>query len=170
MCTPILTLKKQKTFHLWKNPHTEGTCHHIKGYACQWHGVNQLISIKPKLELFSCKCFQLPIYTKKLWIFNQSMILFIYKSAPWMLHNIGLLHKNIPYGTPQLQLYSSEWQTLNHTSLVLGNAIDWVYTAWFYSDFTQQIWNLPEEILFQSLCDHLKWCFWNWACTGGGRL
>ena len=22
----------------------------------------------------------------------------------------------------------------------------------------------------QLLCDHLEWCFWNWACTGGWRL
>ena len=30
----------------------------------------------------------------------------------------------------------------------LSNAIDQVYAAFFYSDFTQQIRNLPEEILF----------------------
>ena len=29
-----------------------------------------------------------------------------------------------------------------------SNAIDWVYAALFYSDFTQQMWNLPEETLF----------------------
>ena len=31
---------------------------------------------------------------------------------------------------------------------ILSNAIDWVYAAFFYSDFTQQIQHLPEEILF----------------------
>ena len=31
---------------------------------------------------------------------------------------------------------------------ILSNAIDWVYTAFFYSDFTQQMQNLPDETLF----------------------
>ena len=31
---------------------------------------------------------------------------------------------------------------------VLSNAIDQVYAAFFYSDFTQQMQNLPEETLF----------------------
>ena len=31
---------------------------------------------------------------------------------------------------------------------ILSNAIEWVYTAFFYSNSTQQLQNLPEEILF----------------------
>ena len=46
--------------------------------------------------------------------FNK-LLHFIYMSAPWMPHNIGLLHMNIPYGTPQLQHYSSGWQISKHT-------------------------------------------------------
>ena len=31
---------------------------------------------------------------------------------------------------------------------ILSNAIEWVYTAFFCSNSAQQLWNLPEEILF----------------------
>ena len=31
---------------------------------------------------------------------------------------------------------------------ILSNAIERVYTSFFHSNSTQQIWNLPEEILF----------------------
>ena len=30
----------------------------------------------------------------------------------------------------------------------LSNTMEWVYTAFFYRDFTQKMWNLPEETLF----------------------
>ena len=31
---------------------------------------------------------------------------------------------------------------------ILSNAIEWVYTAFFHSNSTQQLQNLPDEILF----------------------
>ena len=31
---------------------------------------------------------------------------------------------------------------------ILSNALEWVYTAFFYSNSAQWLWNLPEEILF----------------------
>ena len=31
---------------------------------------------------------------------------------------------------------------------ILSNAIEWVYTAFFYSNSAPQLWNLPEEIIF----------------------
>ena len=61
-----------------------------------------------------------------------------------MPHSIGLLHVNIPYGMPQLQHYSSGQQISNHTSLV---TLCSNYVAFFYSDLTQQMLNLPEETL-----------------------
>ena len=41
----------------------------------------------------------------------------------------------------------------------LSNAIDRVYAAFFYSDFTQQIQNLPEEILFSHFVTTLNDAF-----------
>ena len=59
MCTSRLTLKEQKIFQLWRNAHTEGTCYCIKGYVpTAW--INQLISIKHKLELFHTNAFSYP--------------------------------------------------------------------------------------------------------------
>ena len=31
---------------------------------------------------------------------------------------------------------------------LLSNVIDYIYTAFFYVNYTQQMWSLPEEILF----------------------
>ena len=42
---------------------------------------------------------------------------------------------------------------------ILSNAIDQVYAAFFYSDFTQQIQNLPEEILFSHFVTTLNDAF-----------
>ena len=71
-----------------------------------------------------------------------------------MPHNIGLLHVSIPYGMPQSQLYSSG--TADLKPHILSNAIDWVYAAFFYSDYTQQKWHLPEEILFSHFRTNLN--------------
>ena len=42
---------------------------------------------------------------------------------------------------------------------ILSNAIDWVSAAFFYSDFTHQIWNLLEEILFSCFVTTLNKAF-----------
>ena len=39
---------------------------------------------------------------------------------------------------------------------ILSNAIDWVYAASFYTDFIQQIWNLPEETIFGCFVTNLN--------------
>ena len=43
----------------------------------------------------------------------------------------------------------------DHEPHILSNAIDGVYAAFFYGDFTQQMQNLPEETLWP-FCNHLK--------------
>ena len=53
---------------------------------------------------------------------------------------------------------------------IISNAIYCIYTAFIYSDFTQQMQTLPEEILLQPLHDQLKQHLQNWACTVGWRL
>ena len=42
---------------------------------------------------------------------------------------------------------------------ILSNAIDQVYAAFFYSDFTQRIQNLPEEIFFSHFLTTLNDAF-----------
>ena len=39
---------------------------------------------------------------------------------------------------------------------ILSNAIEQVYTAFFYSNSTQQLWNLPEEVLFSHFMTNLR--------------
>ena len=81
---------------------------------------NQIESLKHKLEPFHVNASDPYIYqeTMNLKSFNDCIhSIYISRPAPWMPHNIGLLYMNIPYGMPQLQHYSSGWQTLNHISL-----------------------------------------------------
>ena len=42
---------------------------------------------------------------------------------------------------------------------ILSNIIDQVYTAFFYADYTQQMWNLPEETLFSCFVTTLNNAF-----------
>ena len=41
-----------------------------------------------------------------------------------------------------------QFWTANHEPHILSNVIEQVYTAFFCSNSVQQLWNLPEEILF----------------------
>ena len=100
--------------------------------------ITQLKSIELQLELFHTNAFNYHIYQETLNLPSFSDFThFIYKTAPWMPHSIGLLHMNIPYGMPQSQHHSSGQQTLKLH--VLSNAINQVYIAFFYSHYTQQI-------------------------------
>ena len=47
----------------------------------------------------------------------------------------------------------------DHKPHILSNAIDQVYTAFFYSDFKHQIGNLPEETLFDCFVTTLNNAF-----------
>ena len=42
---------------------------------------------------------------------------------------------------------------------ILSNVIDWVYTAFFYGDYTQQKWSLPEETIFSCFVTTLNNAF-----------
>ena len=168
MCSHRLTLKEQKIF-TFEEPHTQKTCAATSKNTDQWLGFDQLKSIKHLFELFHASAFR-PTYIPRnceSQIINDC-IHFIYKLAPWKPHNIGLFHVNIPYWMPQIQHSSSGQQIAK--LYILSNIIDWVYTAFFYGDYTQQMQSLPEETLFCQFCNHLKWYIWNWACTGGWRL
>ena len=118
-------------------------CYHIKGHKpIVW--INQHKSIKCTLELFHANAFSYYIYQQP----QVSHHSIIPHPAPLMLSNIGLLHENILYGKPVSVLHFWMEDIEPH---VLSHAIDWVYTAYtafFYGNHAQQIWNLPEEILF----------------------
>ena len=69
---------------------------------------------------------------------------------------------------PQYWLFAFEYSIWNatHAALqfwmadleqhILSNAIDHIYAALFYSDITQQMQALPEEILFSSFITTLN--------------
>ena len=88
-------------------------------------------------------------YQSKTIQWSYSSFIYISKLAQWMPHNVGLLLVNTPYGMPQLQHYSSGWQTSSH---ILQNTVDQVHEAFFYGDYTQQMWSLPK----QTLLGHFK--------------
>ena len=55
--------------------------------------------------------------------------------------------------------YSTTVLEANFEPHILSNAIDQVYAAFFYSDYTQQIWHLPEETLFGHFVTNLNDAF-----------
>ena len=63
-----------------------------------------------------------------------------------MPHNIGLLHKNVSIWNATVA--ALQFWTADLIPHDLSNAIDQVHTAFFYSEYTQQIQHLPEETLF----------------------
>ena len=93
--------------------------HHIKGHALL-NSVHQFGSIRYRLDLFMPMLSDINIKnqeTMKLASFTDNIHLTcISKLTSWILCIIGLLHKNIQYGMPQLQHYNFGQQTLSHMS------------------------------------------------------
>ena len=99
-----------------------------------------------QIGTISHKCFQLLIYTEKL-LTCQSFNGFIHLQVSTMEAS-----EYWPFAW-EYSLWNAAVAALQFWMAVfephiLSNAINRVYAAFFYSDFTQQIWNLPEEILF----------------------
>ena len=134
MCTPWLTLKEQ-------NACTESMCHHIKGYVpMAW--IKQLKSIKHKLELFHTNAFSYPYIPRNS---DSPIIQWFYSfqlkaSTMDTSQNWTFAHE---YSIWNAALTALQFWTADLELHVLSNAIEQVY-----SDFTQQMWNIPEEILF----------------------
>ena len=97
------------------------------------------------------------IYTKELWVNHHFMILFQLQT------NIADTSKYWPfaweYSIWNATVAALQFWTEDLKPLILNHAIEWVYAAYFYSDHTQQIWNLPEEILFGHFMTTLKDAF-----------
>ena len=80
MCIPRLTLKEQKAF-TFEAPHTQ------KAHAATSKNMHQLVgstTLNPSSKNWNSFTLMLsdPIYMKKLWILNHSMIVFISSTSP----------------------------------------------------------------------------------------
>ena len=107
--------------------------------------VNQLISIKHKLELFHANDLSYPYIPRNS---ESSIIQCFYSSTS---HHHGCLTVLAFAGEYSIRNATVAAQQLWMADLkphILSNTINQVYAAFFYSDFTQGIQNLPEEILF----------------------
>ena len=97
----------------------------------------------------SCQWFQISIYTMKTLTLNHLATISSHLHVQVNIMN-----------APQYWPFVCEYSIWNATFAALQfwmadvklhiffNAIDHMYTTFFYSDFTQQMWTLPEEILF----------------------
>ena len=100
-----------------------------------------------QIGTLSCQCFQLPTYTEKLWICNHQWFYSFHLQASTMDAS-QYWSFACEYSIWNSTVAALQFWTADIEPHILSNAIDQVYTAFFYSDFTHQIWNLPEEILF----------------------
>ena len=145
----------------------------IKGHA-SLPSVHQVESIKHHLDLFTPRLSDTNVKPR-----NYELSIIQWFNSPYIHQQVntmdathyGHVHENIQYGMPQSQHYNFGQQISNLT--ILSNVIEWVYTAFFYSKSAQQLWNLPEEILFShfvtTLNDTLerkphtrRWGLWEW--------
>ena len=116
---------------------------HIKGQA-SLTSVHQLGSIKYHLNL-------LDINIKTI---NYELSIIQWLHSPYLLLQVGIM--DAMYYWPFTWEYSIwnttvsalQFWTADLKPHILSNAIEWVYTAFFHSNSSQQQWNLPEEILF----------------------
>ena len=141
---PQIDTQRTKDFHLWRTACTEGTCHHIKGHMAVAL-INQLKSIKHKLEPFHTNAFRSPYIPRN---YESRLIQWLY----WF-------HLHLPASTmdtSQDWTFAHEYSIWNAAVTALGfrmadceprilrNAIDQVHGSLFY---TQHMQSLPEEAL-----------------------
>ena len=143
MCTPRLTVKEQKIFtleeiHAQKAPAATSEDMHLwlgltSSYpsGTNWNSFMPVISVThiywEALNLQSFNDFYLQastMNTSQYWPF----------ACEYSIWNATVT---------ALQVWTADLEP--H---ILSNVIVWVYTAFFYGDYTQQICNLPEEMLF----------------------
>ena len=120
---------------------------------CQWLGSHNPNPSNANWNSFM-SMLSATIYAKKLWVSHHSMISFHLQTRTM--------------DTSQYWPFAWEYSIWNATVSVLqlwtadlyphvlSNAIDQVYVALFYSGHTEQIQNLPEEILFSNFMTTLN--------------
>ena len=123
--------------------------HMLQNQRTHTNGLDQPIQIhQMQIGTFSCQCFQLPIYAKQ-----NSKYSTIYPTSSFCLH-ISTMDalKYWPFAWEfsiwNARVTAPQFWTAALKPHILSNAIAQVYADFFYSDHTQQIQNLPEEILF----------------------
>ena len=121
-------------------------CHHIKEHMpVVW--INQFESNKCKLQLFHANAFSYP------YIPRNSEYPTIHPTLSFHLH-ISTMDASqywpfaYEYSIWNATVTAPQFWTGDLEPHIHSDAIDPVYTAIFYSDRAQQIWLLPEEILF----------------------
>ena len=121
-------------------------CLHIKGHLPKaW--INQFQSIKCKLELFHTNTFSYP------YIPRNPEYPTIQPTSSFRLHNSTMDASQYwpfahEYSIWNAAVTALQFWTADLIPHILSNAIDRVYASFFYSDHTQQIQNISEEILF----------------------
>ena len=147
MCTLIVNCRTIVPF-AFEEACPGGTCPQIKGHA-SLPSVQQFGSIKHHLDLFILILLDTNINQEKyensiIWGFNLPYIHqknYIMDAAHYWLFARDYSIWNAAVTT--LQFWTADLEL--H---ILSDAIEQVYTAFFCSNSAQQLWNLPEEILF----------------------
>ena len=143
MCTSRLTLNEKKLFHLWRNASTESMHCHIKGQTpITW--ITQFEWIELQLELFHTNAFSHYIYQETL---SQPSFMILQTSTMDASQCWPFTHEYSIWNSTVSRL---QFWTAGLKPHVLTNATDQVYTAFFYSTYTQEIQHLPEETLWCS--------------------
>ena len=129
---------------------------HIKGYA-PLPSVHQFGCIKYHMDLFHGYVFG---YQYKLRTYELSIIQWLY--SPHIHLQVDIMDPTHywpfaqEYSIWNATVTSLQFWTADHEQHFLINAMEWVYTAFFHSNSAQQIWNLPEEVLFGHLMTTLN--------------
>ena len=156
MCTSRLTVKEQKIFQpLKKCMHRRHIPPHQRICA---NGLDHPVYIhQAQIGTLSRQCFQLPIYIKK----NAESPTIQWPSSFQVSTKDTLQYWpfSCEYSIWNAAVSALQFWMADLKPHILSNAIDWVYEAFFYSDYTQQIWNVPEDTLFSHFVTTLNDAF-----------
>ena len=121
-------------------------CYHTKGHVTMaW--INQLISIKHNLELFSCQCFKYT-YILRNYTFPTIWWLYSFHLPASTMETSQYWPFTCEYSIWNTTVATLQLWTANLEPHILSNVIDCIYAAFFYGDCTQHMWSLPEKTLF----------------------
>ena len=157
MCTPTrVTFKEQKIF-TFIGTHAQEAHAATSKDLCQWLGSTYSNPSNANLDSFTPMPSATIYIPRNSWVNHHSMILFhLQTSTMDALHYWPFAWE---YSLWNAAVAALQFWTEDLEPHVLSHIIDWVYAAFFYNEFGQQMQNLPEEILFSHFVTTLNDAF-----------
>ena len=145
MCIPRLTLKEQKIF-TFEESHVHKACTATSKDTHQWLGSTISYTSSTIWNSFHANTYKSP-YIPRNYASLTIQWLYSFHLPATTIDTSQHWHFAGEYSIWTAAVAGLQFWIADLKPHILSDVIDWVYAAFFYCDYTEQIWSLPEETL-----------------------